>query len=134
MEIVEFTTVQPFNVTFTAHEHKVIKHFTNDTLYQDLLSFAGQSVPIDSMANELGSLRIIQQQRHRAGSVATIAGYTSLGLVVLVVTVCICAAYSWHLLRGGRSVVEAVRSLARQQPRVHQVNRPTVEMEPLTVN
>ena len=134
LEVVAFTTVQPFNVTFTNHEHKVLSHFTNDTLYQDLLSFAGQSVPIDSMANELGSLRIIQQQRHRAGSVATIAGYTSLGLVVLVVTVCICVAYSWHLLRGGRSVVEAVRSLAGQQTRVHQVNPPHVELEPLTVN
>ena len=65
---------------------------------------------------------------------ATIAGYTSLGLVVLVVTVCICVAYSWHLLRGGRSVVEAVRSLAGQQTRVHQVNPPHVELEPLTVN
>ena len=134
-EVVSFAAVQPFNVTFSDKEHKIIGQFTKDPLYQDLLAFAGQSVPIDSLANELGSLRIIQQQRHRAGSLATVAGYTSLGLVILVVGVCLCVGYGWHLLRGGRSFMEAARSVSRQHPVAPgQAVGPEAEMEPLTVN
>ena len=63
-----------------------------------------------------------------------VAGYTSVGLVVLAISVCIGAVYGWHLLKGGRSFIEAVRYYAGQHPRATaQAERPTTEMEPLTV-
>ena len=87
------------------------------------------------MTNELGSLRIIQKQGQRVGSIAMVAGYTSVGLATLAVGVCLCAAYGWHLLKGGRSVMATVRSYARYHPGVTaQATRPTVELEPLTIN
>ena len=99
------------------------------------MRFAGESVPLDSVANELGSLRLIQQQRYRSGSIATVAGYTSVALAIVVVSVCICVLYCWHILRGGRSVTTAVRSIARQHPRMQEAEaRHSVAMEPLNVD
>ena len=133
-EVISYTAVQPFNVTFSEREHKVINHFTSDPLYQDLLQFAGQSVPMDSMENELGSIRLIQQQRHKAGSVAAIAGYTSIGLVILTVSVITCALYVWCRLRTGRTFIQSVRYYARQTPQAEAVHAaPPTEFQPLTV-
>ena len=134
MKILKNTIFTIFLIGNFSQLLRIISHFTKDPLYQDLLNFASQSVPIDSMANELGSLRIIQQQRHRAGSIAAVAGYTSVGLAIGAVGVCLCAGFGWHLLRGGRSVMEIVRLYAVHHNTVNTgAAAPPVKMEPLTV-
>ena len=57
--VIDFTSVLPFRINFSQQEMGVVKKFTSDVLFQDLLNFNGRPVPLTALNNELGELRTI---------------------------------------------------------------------------
>ena len=105
MSVVNFTSILPFKLTFSEAEQVTVDHFMNDSLYQDLLRFNGASVPLDSLNNELGQLRLIQKRRIQAGNTSVVAGWTSFGIAVFLLVVCLVIALCCYLLHENKNNV-----------------------------
>ena len=105
MSVVNFTSILPFKLTFTKGEQVTVDHFSNDSLYQDLLRFNGASVPLDSLNNELGQLRLIQKSRIQAGNTSVVAGWTSFGIAIFLLIVCLIIALCCYLLHENKNNV-----------------------------
>ena len=72
------------------------------------------------MENELGSLRITQKQRQVSGNIAVMAGFTSMGLTILIISVCCGTTYVYLRLRTGRTFIQMVRYYADKKARKRQ--------------
>ena len=100
VEVINFTAVRPFKLDLTPVEQKVIETFTEDQLYQDILAFNGNKIPLSSLNNELGQLRFIQRSRAMAYSYSVSATGISITLTAIILLSCCGFFYGWRILSG----------------------------------
>ena len=103
-ERINFTTVQPFHLEITDDENELVQHFSNDSLYKDILSLNGKAIPLSSLKNEIGQLRVIQRNRERAYQYSLSATWVSIILTIVISISCVVVFCSLQILRryGGR--------------------------------
>ena len=103
IHVINFTLTTPFNLTLTPMEQSIVVKFQNDSLYQNLLSFNSQPVPLTSLNSELGQLREIEQARKDATTWSQASSYVSISISVCF-AVAICTVLTcWYLLRENRT-------------------------------
>ena len=109
VEMVNYTHVRPFNISLTEQEHETINLF-NDSLYRDILALTGSPIPLHSLGQEIGQLRIIQQNRLHAAIVSRYAFSISIAVVVIVLCLLICGCYVRKVLKEDRDSTGRPRS------------------------
>ena len=100
---VNFTAVIPFVLDLTEVEMGLVDQFSNDSLYQDILNLNGQDIPLSSLRNELGQLRLIQRSGKQAFVYSMSATWISLVLTILIAISCCAFFYGLKILRGHRT-------------------------------
>ena len=101
VEMVNYTLVRPFNISLTEQEHETI-HLFNDTLYKDLLALTGSPIPLHSLGQEIGQLRLIQKSRVHAAIVSRYAFSISITVTALILCMIICGCYIRRVLKEDR--------------------------------
>ena len=102
VELVNTTLVEPFHLTLTDLETKVVDLFKNDSLYQSIMGIINDPIPISSMRGELSMLRKIQKTRifnTKTSYYSSILG-TILAIIILLFLICVC--WTMHVLRRNR--------------------------------
>ena len=102
VELVNTTLVEPFHLTLTDLETKVVDLFKNDSLYQSIMGIINDPIPISSMRGELSMLRKIQKTRifnTKTSYYSSILG-TILAIIFLLFLICVC--WTMHVLRRNR--------------------------------
>ena len=99
---VNFSAVEPFELSLSSLEREKVHLFSNDSLYSDLLKVNGKPIPLESLNNEIGQLRQIQRSRVYAHNASTFAYWASISLVAFMIFSCACICYARHLLRENR--------------------------------
>ena len=102
LEVINFTAVVPFKLDLNANELALVDQFSNDTLYQDILHLNGKDIPLSSLKNEIGQLRIIQRTRMQAYQYSMSATWLSLVLFIIIIFSCTGFFIGYRILAGHR--------------------------------